>query len=213
MGLMDSMVKLIRKEKREEMMVNMMPLMMEGMDINELMPKMMVAMFKDVTPEDIADYLKNTLEDKEKLQEMANKILEANPMAKMMMKKHKSKLGFDETVNALMDSIPKNNWTIPDTRDLQKLWKEEGVKEAPKIKILYLCNSKGGYEITNYDDELFPMTVMMPMGLSIYETSKGEVEIAFMNLGMMSGMFTGVPHEVLKSSARNLENAIKDYIQ
>lgn len=212
MGLMDLMVKSIKREKREEMMVNMMPLMMEGLDINELMPKMAVAMFKDVTSEDIADYLKNTLEDKEKLQKMANKILEANPMAKMMMKKYKSKLGFDETVNALMDSIPKNNWTIPDTRDLQKLWKEEGIKDAPKIKILYLCNPKGGYEITR-DDELLPMTVMMPLGLSIYETSKGEVEIAFMNLGMMSGMFSGVTHEVLKSSAQNLENAIKDFIQ
>ncbi len=212
MGLMDSMVKLVKKEKREEMMVNMMPLMMEGLDINELMPKMAVAMFKDVTSENIADYLRDTLEDKEKLQKMANKILEANPMAKMMMKKHKSKLAFDETVNALMDSIPKNNWKIPDTRDLQKLWKEEGLKEAPKIKILYLCNAKGGYEITR-EDELLPMTVMMPLGLSIYETSKGEVEIAFMNLGMMSGMFTGVTHEVLKSSAQNLENAIKDIIQ
>lgn len=212
MGLMDVMIKSIKREKREEMMVNMMPLMMEGLDINELMPKMAVAMFKDVTSEDIADYLKNTLEDKEKLQKMANKILEANPMAKMMMKKYKSKLGFDETVNALMDSIPKNNWRIPDTRDLQKLWKEEGIKEAPKIKILYLCNAKGGYEITR-DDELLPMTVMMPLGLSIYETSKGEVEIAFMNLGMMSGMFSGVTHEVLKSSAQNLENAIKDFIQ
>ena len=157
-------------------------------------------------------HCKDTLEDKEKLQEMANKILEANPMAKMMMKKHKSKLGFDETVNALMDSIPKNNWAIPDTRDLQKLWKEEGNIEAPKIKILYLCNAREGYEITR-EDELLPMTVMMPLGLSIYETSKGKVEIAFMNLGMMSGMFTGVTHEVLKSSAQNLENAIKDFIQ
>ncbi len=49
MGLMDSMVKTIKKEKREEMMVNMMPQMMEGLDINELMPKMLVAMLKDVT--------------------------------------------------------------------------------------------------------------------------------------------------------------------
>jgi uncharacterized protein (DUF302 family) len=209
MGLMDSMVKFIKKEKREEMMVNMMPQMMEGLDINELMPKMLVAMLKDVTSEDIADYLRKTLEDKEKLQEMANKILEANPMARMMMKKHKSKLGFEETVNSLMDNIPKNNWSIPDTRDLQKLWREEGIQDAPKMKILYLCNAKGGYDITR-EDELLPMTVMMPMGLSIYETSKGEVEIAFMNLGMMSGMFTGVPHDVLKSSAQNLENAIKN---
>ena len=76
MGLMDLMVKTISKEKREEMMVNMMPLMMEGMDINELMPKMMIAMLKDVTSEEIADYLKDTLKDKQKLQEMGNKMLE-----------------------------------------------------------------------------------------------------------------------------------------
>ncbi len=212
MGLMDTMVKTIKKGKREKMMVNMMPLMMEGLDINDLMPKMTVAMFENVSSEDVADYLKNTLEDKEKLQGIANKILEANPMAKMIMKKYKSQLGFDETVDVLMGNIPKNNWSIPDTRDLQKLWIEEGIDEAPKIKILYLCNAQGGFDITR-EDELLPMTVMMPMALSIYETSKGEVEVAFMNLGMMSGMFTGVPHEVLKSSAQNLENAIKDIIK
>lgn len=212
MNPMDLMVKSIRKEKREEMMTNMMPLMMEGIDINELMPKMMVAILQDVTTEDIATYLKNTLEDKEKLREMADKMLEANTMAKMMMKKYRSKFDFDETVNALMESIPKHNWKIPDTRDLQKLWTEEGIADAPKIKILYLCNAKGGYEITK-DDDLLPMTVMMPMGLSVYETSTGNVEIAFMNLGMMSGMFVGVTHEVLKSSAQNLENALREIIQ
>ena len=211
MKAMDLMVKSIRKEKREEMMTNMMPLMMEGIDINELMPKMMTAMFANVSVDDIANYLKKTLEDKEKLQGMIDKMLEANPMAKMMMKKYKSKFKFEETVNTLMESIPKHNWKIPDTRDLQKLWQEDGIEDAPKIKILYLCNAKGGYEITK-DDELLPMTVMMPMGLSVYETSTGEVEIAFMNLGMMSGMFTGATHEVLKSSAQNLENALRDTI-
>jgi uncharacterized protein (DUF302 family) len=212
MGLMDFMVKTIPQEKREEMMVNMMPLMMEGIDVNELMPDMMLAMLKDVTHEDITNYVSNTLEDKEKLREMVNRMLEANPMAKMMTKKYKSKLGFDETVTALMDSVLKNNWKVPDTRDLQKLWRDEGIKDAPRIKILYLCNAAGGYEITK-KDELLPMTVMMPMGLSIYETSKGEVEIAFMNIGMMSAMFTGVPHEVLKTSAENLENAISVVIR
>ncbi len=211
MGIMDMMVGAISKEKKEEMMTSMMPLMMKDIDINELMPKMMVAMFKDVTTDDIADYLKKTLEDKEKLKGMVDTVLETNPMAKMMMKKYKSRFGFDETVKTLSLSIPKHNWKIPDTRNLQTLWKEEGVEDPPKIMILYLCNAIGGYEITKNDD-LLPMTIMMPMGLSIYENSNGEVEIAFMNLDMMSGMFSGAAKEVLSTSAQNLENALKEAV-
>jgi uncharacterized protein (DUF302 family) len=129
-------------------------------------------------------------------------------MTKMMMKKYKSKLGFDETVAALEESIPQHNWKIPDTRDLTKLWADEGVENAVRMKILYLCNAHGGFKMTKKDD-MKPMTVMMPMGLSVYETSEGECEFAFMNIGMMSMMFGGETKEVLKQSAENLENAIK----
>jgi uncharacterized protein (DUF302 family) len=209
MAMMDTMVKSISKDKREQMMVDMMPMMMEGMDINDLMPRMMVAMFKDVTADDVAAYLKETLQDKEKLKEMADKMLAANPMVKMMMQKHQSKLGFEETIAALKESIPRHNWQIPDTRDLQKLWQESGISDAQKIHILYLCNAKGGYDMTRQDDML-PMTVMMPMGLSIYETSTGTVEIAHMNLKLMSEMFSGTTCEVLKSSADNLAAALQD---
>jgi DNA-binding ferritin-like protein (Dps family) len=68
MAMMDTMVKSISKDKREQMMVDMMPMMMEGMDINDLMPRMMVAMFKDVTADDVAAYLKETLQDQRKTQ-------------------------------------------------------------------------------------------------------------------------------------------------
>ena len=61
MALMDSMVKSIKKEKREEMMINMMPLMMEGIDMNELMPKMMANMLKDLSADDIIKFLKDLL--------------------------------------------------------------------------------------------------------------------------------------------------------
>lgn len=212
MKLMDTMVGAISKEKREEMMVKMMPMMMEGIDVNEMMPKMMAAMLKDVSSDDVADYLHKTLEDKETLQGMIDTMLEANMMVKMMMVRQTSTLGFDETVDALMRNIPRHNWKIPDTRDLQALWQAEGIENPPRIKVLYLCNPQGGSKIASID-ELMPMSVMMPMGLSIYETSTGKVEIAYMNLGMMSGMFTGVAHNVLRESADNLSNALKGIIE
>ena len=212
MALMDTMVKSINKDKRKEMMVNMMPLMMEGIDMNELMPKMMANMLKDLSVDDIISFLKDLVNDSSKLSNFATKIAEANLMPKMMMKTWKSKFDFDETVAALTESAPKNGWHIPDTRDLQKLWKEQGIENAPKIKILYFCNAEGGYAITK-DDELKALSVMMPIGVSIYETTAGEVEIASMNIGMMSGMFTGVAKETLKDSGNNLEFSLRDIIK
>lgn len=209
MTLMDNMVKSIKKEKREQMMVDMMPLMMEGIDMNELMPKMMANMLKDLSADDIINFIKDLVSDSSKLTNFANKISEANLMSKMMMKTWKSKLSFDETVSALAENAPKNNWTIPDTRDLQKLWKEEGVENPPKIKILYFCNAHGGYAITR-DDELKAMSAIMPMGVSVYETSTGEVEIAAMNLGMMGGFFSGEVKETLINSSKNFNNCVID---
>ncbi len=135
MALMDTMVKSINKDKRKEMMVNMMPLMMEGIDMNELMPKMMANMLKDLSVDDIISFLKDLVNDSSKLSNFATKIAEANLMPKMMMKTWKSKFDFDETVAALTESAPKNGWHLPDTRDLQKLRKEQGIDTAPKIKI------------------------------------------------------------------------------
>ncbi len=48
-SMMDAMIKMLSQEKREKMMLNMMPLMMEGIDMNELMPRMMANMLQDVT--------------------------------------------------------------------------------------------------------------------------------------------------------------------
>ena len=68
-SMMDAMIKMLSQEKREKMMLNMMPLMMEGIDMNELMPRMMANMLQDITADDIINYLKETLKDKEKLNE------------------------------------------------------------------------------------------------------------------------------------------------
>lgn len=70
---------------------------------------------------------------------------------------------------------------------------------------------KGGVEITKEDD-LKVMSVKMPMGVSVYETSEGKTEISAVNIGMMSGMFGGATKEVLGKSAENFENTVKDIV-
>jgi len=211
-SMMDMMIKTVSKEKREQMMINMMPQMMEGIDIYEFMPKMMTDMLKDVTVDDVIAFIKQAIEEQDKLKELADKISQANLMQQLMFKVYKSKVGFDETVSAVAEAAPKNGWQVSDIRDLDKEFQEAGLSNTTKVKIIYLCDLQGSYEILK-DDSGKSMSVMMPMGVSIYETSDGRVEIASMNLGMMSGVFSGVAKEILSSGAANLESTLQGVVE
>jgi uncharacterized protein (DUF302 family) len=197
---MDTMINALPQEKREAMMINMMPLMMEGIDMNALMPRMMSNMLKDVTADDIVDGLKEILKDKERLTELGERLQEINLMSQMMFRVDKSHLDFDETVVALSESAEQNGWQIPKTFDLQHHYHEEGLRDMTRCTILYFCNPHGGYAILTSSDKSKPLSVMMPMGVSVYETSQGQVEIAAMNLELMSNFFSGIVKDVLKES-------------
>ncbi len=211
MGMMDAMVKIFSKKTREGMMIDMMPKMMDGIDMAEFMPRMMVEMFNDVTAEDVVQFLREAIKKREKFKELADKIVEANLMKDMMFASYRSRLGFDETVTRLHENALKNGWEIPDVRNLQEEYHRAGLTDMTKMKVLYFCNPRGGYDIIK-DDANKPMSVMMPTGVSVYEKSDGTVEIAAMNLGMMSGMMPAEIREVLSDGGERLEKSLEGII-
>ena len=133
-------------------------------------------------------------------------------MPKMMFATFKSKMNFDETVSSLEESAKKNGWTIPEIRKHQQEYIEEGHEDMTKVKILYFCNSKGGYNILK-DDDYKKMSVMMPMGVSVHETNDGQVKIAAMNIGFMSMMFSGIVKKVLQEGGGNFRNSVEDIVE
>jgi len=211
-SMMDAMIGSLRQEKREEMMIDMMPAMMEGIDINELMPRMMESMLQDITADDIISYLKDTLKDKEKINELGAKIQNANLMQQMMFRVDTSTLSFEETVSSLTESAQQNGWVVPDTRDLQHEYREADLTDMTRCTILYFCNPRGGYRILTSSDNNKSMSVMMPMGVSIYETTDGQVEIAAMNLSLMSNFFGGAVKEVLKDGGERYQKSIEGIV-
>ena len=50
----------------------------------------------------------------------------------------------------------------------------------------------------------------VPMPVSVYETSDGQVYIGALNLESMSMMFGGTVHDVLKEGAENYAKTLKD---
>jgi uncharacterized protein (DUF302 family) len=132
-----------------------------------------------------------------------------NLMRRMMFTVYHSEQGFGETVAALRESAQKHGWEIPMVHDLQECYREAGYEDMTRLTTLYLCNPQGGYRILQ-EDANKPMAVMMPMGVSVYETNDGEVYIAGMNLGRMSIMFGGTVKEVLREGAAKYERALAD---
>lgn len=211
MGMMAAMMTMIGRKRRETMMMDMMPLMMDGIDMHEFMPKMMGAMLKDLSPEDIVDFLKQALGEKNTFQQVLDKLIDANLITGMMMKSYPSKLSFDDTVDTLERNSVKNGWEIPQVRNLQKTYLEADLTDMTRVKILYLCNPEGGYAILK-DDRFKPLSVMMPMPVTVYEKNDGSVGITSMNLGMMADMYTEPVKEVLSTGARDFEQSLEGII-
>ena len=211
MGMMQSVAAMLGKERREEMMTDMMPLMMDGIDMHEFMPKMMGNMLKDLSAEDVIGFLKEALGEKETVKKLLEQLIEANMITRMMMKSYSSKLGFDETVERLEHNAVMCGWEIPQVRNLQNTYVEAGLSDMTRVKILYYCNPEGGYAILKSDD-FKALSVMMPMPVSVYEKSDGTVGISSMNLSMMSEMFSGTVKQVLKEGAENFEKNLEGVV-
>lgn len=133
-------------------------------------------------------------------------------MPNKMFSKYKSKLDFADAVSSLEDSAIKNGWKISEIRDLQQDYIEAGLEEMTKVKILYFCNPQGGYNILK-DDAYKKMSVMMPMGVSVYEANDGQVYIAAMNIGFMSMMFSGSVRKVLQEGGENFRKSIENIVE
>lgn len=130
-------------------------------------------------------------------------------MRKMMFSVHRSKLGFDETIAALRESAEEHGWTVPMEHDLQERYQEAGYEDMTRVTTLYLCHPNGGYRILQ-DDAHKPMAVMMPMGVTVYETQDEAVYIAGMNLERMSMISAGVVKEVLHQDATNYRQTVEE---
>lgn len=138
-------------------------------------------------------------------------VIKCGLMEKMMFTASKSKLNFEETISSICESAVKHGWEIPSIHDLQQEYQAAGHNDMTRMKIIYFCNPHGGYRILK-DDHNKSMSVMMPMGVSVYETNDGQVYIAGLNLGLMSTMFEGTIKEIFEEGTENFEKTLENIV-
>ena len=131
----------------------------------------------------------------------------------MMLTTHESKLGFNETVEAITSAVEEDGeWKIPITHDLQKSLVTAGHEDMTKIKVIELCHPDYAYEVLKNDVDK-RVSAIMPCRIGIYEDSAGKVFISEMNTSLVSKIFGGNIKKVMGSVAEEQFEFIKNIIK
>ena len=121
----------------------------------------------------------------------------------LMMNEDLSPLGYEETVQAIVDSAAEEGWSVPKMYELDKSVAGDGFDVLP-VTVIELCHPKHAGRVLE-DDDARIVTSLMPCRISVYETSNGDVTISRMNSGLVSKVFGGLVSEVMAQAAAENE--------
>lgn len=121
----------------------------------------------------------------------------------MMMIESHSKLGFDETVQAIQDNAAAQDWIVPNVMRLDKSVAKHGFDVRP-VAVIELCRPDLAATILAEDDARL-VSSLMPCRVAVYETSNGDVILSRMNTALMSKMFGGLVTEMMSEATAQTE--------
>lgn len=133
-------------------------------------------------------------------------------MPKLMINVHDSRLGFDETVATLQDSIKAKGWQLPKVYDIQASLQKAGYSDMTKVKIMSLCQPHHAYQVLKNDKDKV-VTAIMPCRISVYERQDGSVAVAGMNVGLVSQVFGGNIAKVMGGVAAEEQAMLEQVIR
>lgn len=127
-------------------------------------------------------------------------------MPSLMLIKHKSTLGYDDTVAALGESLKqKQDWRVLTFNDYQKTTAAFGAME--RVGSLTICNPRYASKILANDADR-GVTAFMPLALGVYEDKQGQVFISQLNVGLLGMMFGGTIADVMGDAGKDLNEVV-----
>jgi uncharacterized protein (DUF302 family) len=106
---------------------------------------------------------------------------------------HRSRYGFDKTVEILIADAEKKEWKVPAVHDLQQSLAKSGKSVRP-VKVIEICKPKYSGQMLELNDERV-ISVMMPCRISVYEKDDGLTYVSLINAGEMA---EGLPQPIAR---------------
>lgn len=127
-------------------------------------------------------------------------------MPSLMLIKHKSNLGYDETIVVLNNAImQKQDWRVLTVNDYQKTTATFAALE--RVGSITICNPRYASKILANDADR-GVTAFMPLGLGVYEDKQGQVYVTQLNVGLLGMMFGGTIAEVMGMAGNDLTGVV-----
>lgn len=124
----------------------------------------------------------------------------------LMLIKHKSNRGYDDTVAALSEAIKKKqDWRVLTINDYQKSTAAFGALE--RVGSMNICNPRYASRILANDTDR-GVTAFMPLAIGVYEDKKGQVYVSQLNVGLMGMMFGGTIADVMGMAGKDLNEVV-----
>jgi uncharacterized protein (DUF302 family) len=120
----------------------------------------------------------------------------------MVVLEKKSRLGFNETVEALLAEAQSRDWTVPAVHDLRQSLAKAGKKVRP-VKVIEICKPEYSGQMLELNDERI-ISVMMPCRISVYEKDDGLTYIALMNTSNITSELPPVISWVMKEASEEV---------
>ncbi len=115
-------------------------------------------------------------------------------LPRLMIVVRRSKLGFDETVEALRQGVPEAGWSMPGEIDLNASMAKHGVDFSPRVRIVQMCKAPYAKEVLTVDRRV---SCLMPCAVAVWQGDDGGVYVSMMNTGLMGRLFGGVVGRVM----------------
>lgn len=117
-------------------------------------------------------------------------VLVKQTMPTQMIHEMQSPLGYDQTIEMIIDNAKAREWGVPKIHDYQKALSKNGYQDIGRVKTVELCHPKYASELLSNDDNKY-VAVMMPCAIAVYEKGSGETYVASMNMKLMSMIWGG----------------------
>ncbi len=128
----------------------------------------------------------------------------------MMSITKKSKLNFEDTVEAVQNEAKALGWNVPHVYNMQQSFTKAGYENVEKMRVVSLGHAKFAYQIVKNDKDKFVLG-FMPYRAGVYEDKNGDVFITGANMAIMSKMFGGNIEKIMGASAKELEKAFAKF--
>jgi uncharacterized protein (DUF302 family) len=131
-------------------------------------------------------------------------------MMSVMFELRKSKLSFDDTVNAIRSGAQKRGWKVGETQDMGAAMKEAGARDAKRMKVVSLCPAGANEKVAKAGAGKVPP---LPCRATVFDGKDGKVYVMRMNLANIAKTMQGDLAKAMGEVAAEEEALYKDIVE